>query len=284
LDDDCPVKIAEKVYWVGVHGENSGSHSNSYLVLDDDEAVLIDGGGRASFPSVTMKIKQTGISPSAIRALVLQNYDPRSCGSLAHFEAIIDRKDLKIISHRANHMFIQHFSKSVSLISLEDVDHEFRFASGRRLRFIPTPFAHSAGSFVTFDETSGLLFTADLFSGASSRWKLLLSLTPNCRGCRDYSDCADQKEYCPIQDILRFHQDIMASERALKTALDQIAQVPFTAIAPQHGSIISDPKDIVLICELLSSLKDVGIDRIIGNRSFFDLGDTTPIRKRLAGS
>jgi flavorubredoxin len=280
-DDDCPVKIAENVYWVGVHDLHTRTQSNSYLVLDDDEAVLIDGGSRSAFPSVTMKVIQTGISPSAIGALIFQNYNPSSCGSVAHFEAIIDRKDLKIISDSANHMFIQHFSPSVSLLSLVDLDYQFKFPSGKRLEFISTPFAHSAGSFVTFDEGSGMLFTADLFSASSSRWRLLLRLTSCCKTCRDYSNCPDQMEYCPLQDILGFHQNIMASERALKFALDRIAQVPFSTIAPQHGSIIDNPEDIVLVCDLLSSLKDVGIDGIIGNKSFFELGNMTPLRERL---
>jgi flavorubredoxin len=280
-NDDCPVKIAENVYWVGVHDVSSGSSSNSYLVLDDDEAVLIDGGSRSAFPAVTMKIIQTGISPSAIRALVFQNYNPSSCGSVAHFEAIIDRKELQIISDRTNHMFIQHFSHSASLLSLEDVNHQFRFSSGKQLQFISTPFVHSAGSFVTFDEQSGLLFTADLFSSSSSQWRLLFRPSSNCRVCKDLSNCQDRTIYCPILDILKFHQSIMASERALKSALDRIARVPFTAIAPQHGSIIDDAQDIVMVCELLSSLKDVGIDGIIGNKAFAELGDMTPLRERL---
>jgi hypothetical protein len=32
---------------------------------------------------------------------------------------------------------------------------------------------------------------------------------------------------------------------------------------------------------LLASLKGVGIDAIIGDRSFFELGNTSPIRDRL---
>jgi hypothetical protein len=52
-------------------------------------------------------------------------------------------------------------------------------------------------------------------------------------------------------------------------------------IAPQHGSVIHDPEDIVLICNLLSALRGVGIDSVIGDRSFFNLGDTSPIERRL---
>ncbi len=281
LDYERPIKLSDDVYWVGAYDLQSGWYSNPYIITDNNEAVLIDGGSRADFPSVMMKIMEVGLTPSSIVALVYQNYTPRLCGSLPHLEVIIGPNSLKIISDQANHMFIQHYSESATLISLQDLDHRFTFSSGRSLRFINTPFSHSAGSFVTFDEKSSILFTGDLFSSYAAELNLFLKLRARCKNCEDYPDCPDKLKYCPIYDILRFHHNIMGSERALKYALEQIASVPFTAIAPQHGGVIHDPEDIILICELLASLKGVGIDGVIGDRSFFNLGDTSPIKKRL---
>ena len=235
LDYARPIKLSEDVYWVGSNDAESGGFSNPYIVHEDNEAVLIDGGSRADFPSVMMKVMEIGLTPSSIVALVYQNYTPRLCGSLPHLEVIIGRNDLKIISDQANHMFIQHYSESATLISLQDLDYQFTFSSGRTLRFINTPFAHSAGSFVTFDEKSGILFTGDLFSSYSAKLNLFLKLRAKCKNCEEFPDCPEKLEYCPIYDILRFHHNIMGSERALKYALEQIASVPFTTIAPQHG-------------------------------------------------
>jgi hypothetical protein len=75
----------------------------------------------------------------------------------------------------------------------------------------------------------------------------------------------------------------MSSQRALKLALDRMASVPFKVIAPQHGSIIHNSEDIVRVCDLLSSLEGVGIDGIIGDKSFHELGNTDPIKDRLLG-
>ncbi|MCK8600937.1 hypothetical protein [Desulfoferrobacter suflitae] len=283
LDYERPIKLSEDVYWVGAYDAQAGSYANPYIITDNDEAVLIDGGSRADFPSVMMKIMEIGLTPSSIAALIYQNYTPRLCGSLPHLEVIIGRKDLQIISDRANHMFIQHYSESAKLISLHDLDYRYRFSSGRTLRFINTPFSHSAGSFVTFDEKSTILFTGDLFSSYSTELGLFLKLRLRCKNCEDYPNCPDEANNCPIYNILHFHHNIMGSERALKYALDQIAPIPFNALAPQHGGVLYDPEDIILICELLSSLKGVGIDGVIGDRSFFNLGDTSPIRQRLGG-
>lgn len=285
-DYSGPIRVAKDVYWVGTFDEDTNAHSNSYLIVDGDEALLIDGGSRAAFPSVMMKILQTGIVPSAIMGLVCQNYNPRFCGSIPHMEVIIGRQDLKIISDQANHMFIQHYTESGQLFSLEDINHQLRFKSGRTLNFVNTPFAHSAGNFVTFDPQSRILFTGDLFSSytSHSQWDLLFNLQSTCHTCTDFSACpleGNTGNDCPIHDILQFHRQIMPSERALKYAIEQIAQIPFLVVAPQHGSIIHEVEDIMLMCQLLASLKGVGIDSLIGERSFLGLGDVSPIKERL---
>jgi flavorubredoxin len=279
LDYDRPLKIAEGTYWVGLFDPEAGWLSSPYLIVDNGEAVLIDAGSRYDFATVIMKTVQAGVVPSSISALIYQNYNPRLWGSLDHLENLIGRNDLKIISDRANLRFMQHHSRGAALMSLDDIDHRFVLRSGRCLEFINTPFAHSAGSFTTFDRKTGVLFTGDLFSSYISRWSLLLRLEPKCRACKTIGICVDQ--HCRVQDILRFHQDMMSSERALKLALDRIAALPFSTIAPQHGSILDNSEDIIVLCELLASLKGVGIDAIIGDRSFFELGDTSPIRDRL---
>ncbi len=272
LDYARPIEIAEKIYWIGFFDAKSGLHCNPYLITDGEESVVIDGGSRPDFPSVMMKILSTGIDPSSISALIYQHYDPDLCGSIANFEDIIDRSDLKIISSKSDHMFIRHYGASRSvLVSLEELDRRFRFSSGRELRFTKTPYAHSHGSFVTFDEKTGVIFTSDLFGSYSAQWELFLELSPECGRCTDYLNCPQEKSYCPIPDILRFHQKTMPSGRAIRFALEQIAGIPFSIIAPQHGSVIRNAKDIRIIWERLSSLTDVGIDGLLGSRSDFNL-------------
>lgn len=151
LDFDSAISIAEGIYWVGFYDVQSGLHCNPYLVVDGDEAVVIDGGSRPDLPTVMMKILETGISASSIIALIYQHYDPDLCGSVTHFEDIIDRSDLKTISHKENNMFIRHYAISSRLISHYAINSEFQFSSDRKLLFINTPYSHSAGSFVTFD-------------------------------------------------------------------------------------------------------------------------------------
>lgn len=266
-----PLEIADGIYWVGFLDVKSGLHCNPYVITDGEEAVVIDGGSRPDFPSVMMKILSAGIDPSRILALIYQHYDPDLCGSISNFEDIIGRDDLKVISAKSNHMFIRHYGISeAALYDLEELEHRFRFSSGRELRFIRTPYAHSEGSFVTFDEKSGVLFSSDLFGSYSARWELFLNLAPECSECFDYLRCPKGDSYCPIPDLLEFHRKIMPSRKALCFALEKIAKIPFSTIAPQHGSVIRKA-EIPIVWDKLRDLNSVGIDRLIGNRSEFDL-------------
>ena len=77
------------------------------------------------------------------------------------------------------------------------------------------------------------------------------------------SDCGRMSMKCPIRDILKFHQKLMPSEKALHHALKKLLAVPFTMVAPQHGSVITDQKSLQKVFGLLAGLKGVGIDALV---------------------
>jgi flavorubredoxin len=263
IDLETSVEIADGIYWIGFFDEQAGLHCNPYLIIDNDEAVVIDGGSRPDFATVMMKILQTGIAPNQIIALLYQHYDPDLCGSIPNFEDIIKRDDLKIISDSSNLMFIRHYSVATGLLPISKLNYQFRFSSGRTLQLVKTPYAHSGGSIVTFDETSGILFTSDLFGSLGLEWELFLRLRPECMDCVNRKECPSKRTNCPLDDILNFHKTVMPSCKALRYSLEQILDIPFTAIAPQHGSIIDNKEIMRYVFELLATLKGVGIDGII---------------------
>jgi flavorubredoxin len=279
IDLERSVEIAEGVYWVGYYDEQAGLHCNPYLIVDNDEALVIDGGSRPDFATVMMKILQTGIAPGQINGLLYQHYDPDLCGSIPNFEDIIKRDDLKIISESANLMFIRHYSVSTRLEPISKMNFEYAFSSGRTLQFIKTPYAHSGGSFVTFDPQSEILFSSDLFGSLGLEWELFFHLRPECMDCFQLSNCPSRRTVCPINDILNFHKSVMPSAKALKYALERILDVPFKIIAPQHGSIIDDRKIIRYVFEQLINLADVGIDGLIDDDYAFNFDK---LRERLA--
>ncbi|MCP3942724.1 MAG: MBL fold metallo-hydrolase [Desulfobacteraceae bacterium] len=263
LDYERAVEIAPGIFWVGFYDKDSGLHCNPYLIVDNDEAVIIDGGSRPDFPTVVMKILQTGISVSSIKTLICQHSDPDVCGSIPDFEFIIEKDGLEILSREENNMFIRHYSVSSKMKSISGQNNTYTFSSGRTLKFIHTPYSHSNGSFVTFDSLSGVLFTSDLFGSYGQKWQLYLELDDHCRVCSCKHKCPSGVEICPMKDITRFHQKIMTSENALRYALDAIAGIPFNIIAPQHGSIISGIGNIATVFIHLYKQKNIGIDQFV---------------------
>lgn len=272
-DFESSIEIEDGVFWVGFYDRQAGLHCNPYLIVDNGEAVVIDGGSRPDFATVMMKILQTGIAPDQIKALLYQHYDPDLCGSIPNFESLIKNKDLKIISASENLMFIRHYSVSSKLIPISKLDYQFTFSSGRRLQFIKTPYSHSGGSIVTFDPTSGILFSSDLLGSLGTEWGLFLSLRPDCMDCVNLSKCPQGRKNCPINDMLDFHKKLMPSTKALRYSIEKILEVPFKIVAPQHGSIIRDQKIMRYVFERLASLENVGIDGIIDDSYEFNFSN-----------
>ncbi|GAB0057859.1 hypothetical protein SIID45300_02193 [Candidatus Magnetaquicoccaceae bacterium FCR-1] len=269
---DRPIRIANNVYWVGYDDPVSRMSCNPYLLVDQDEAVLIDGGSRPDFSTVMRKILQAGVAPSRIHYLIYQHYDPDLCGSLPNLEEMIDRADLKIISKSENNYFIKHYGCKSVLHCIDAMERRLTLPSGRTLQFIPTPYAHSAGSFMTWDAQARILFTSDLFGGVSvcgESDQLFLQLPAVCHTCnhachqRQTLQCDQTRQPCPVVGICQFHRQVMPSCRAVRLALSQVQAIDPAIIAPQHGALFNNPADISLVANCLQSMNDIGIDGVL---------------------
>jgi len=260
------IRIAHGVYWVGYADNEYGLHCNPYLVTEGDEAVLIDGGSRNDFSTVMLKILRTGTKPDHIRRLIYQHYDPDLCGSIPHFESLIRNPGLEIISHSQNNHFIHYYSVRSRLTCIERIGMQYTFASGRQLRFYRTPYAHSPGSFITYDTQSKVLFSSDIFGSYDSGWSLYTRVTGECEDCEPQQICKRSGLKCPMTGIVDFHQNIMNSVESLHYALDTIERLDVSLIAPQHGSLIHTEEARRAIIRRLRSLQRVGFSFFIGGK------------------
>jgi len=262
---DRPIEIADHIYWVGFHDVTSNLHCNPYLIIEGDQAVLIDGGSRSDFADVMMKILQTGISPNQIVALIYHHTDPDLCSSMSNLIDICENPKLMILSESRNNTFLSFYIERehrTLLRSIDEFSNGFTLA-GRTLQFFKTPYAHEAGSFVTYDPKTKTLFSSDLFGSFSSQWELYVDLMDGCHSCIDYDHCIYQRKSCPMLEILKFHARIMPSEKSLRYAMDVIRKLDVDRIAPQHGSIFRNKVDIDVLIERLGGLNGVGMDRIL---------------------
>ena len=264
LDYNDYVEIADGIFWVGFFDEKAGLHCNPYLIVDNDEAVLIDSGSRDDFSTVMLKIMRTGTDPRSIKRLIYQHYDPDLCGNIPHMEALISNKELKILSHNENNIFINYYSAKSIKECIEGLGFSYSFSSGRKLLFIRTPYSHSSGSFVTYDTKTKVLFSSDLFGSYDTDWSLYSSVIENCSDCTPEKVCPKTKKECQIIGVWDFHRRIMTSTKALQFALKQIEDLDISTIAPQHGSIFQTSEQCKIIIERLKSFTGVGIDHFLG--------------------
>ena len=257
------VEISDGVFWVGYADEKAGLHCNPYLIKDNDEAVLIDAGSRNDFGTVMLKIMRTGTDPRSIKRLIYQHYDPDLCGNIPHMEALINSKELKILSHSENIIFINYYSTKSPKESIESLGFSYHFKSGRELKFIRTPFSHSSGSFVTYDTKTKNLFSSDIFSSYDANWSLYSKILDKCAYCTPTNICSETGKSCQIIGLWDFHKRIMTSSKALRFTLDLIDDLDISLIAPHHGSLLDTPMAQKIVKDRLRSLEGVGIDQFL---------------------
>lgn len=265
IDDDRAVHLGKGVWWVGFNDEESGLHCNPYLIIEGDEAVVIDGGSRPDFPTVMMKILETGLNPHKIKALIYDHYDPDLCGSIPNFEDMIANPELQIVSSSFSRMFIRHYGARSKFVDISDLSEGFKFSSGRTLEFITTPFCHNRGSYTVFDHKSKILFSGDILGTYDENWRLFLCFPEGCTGKDACDVCANGEVDCRFPGYLAFHRMLMTSSKALHHSLLKLQKLPFEMVAPQHGSVL-ERKSALFLIEKLLEMNDIGIDQILAEQ------------------
>lgn len=232
-DLDEAHEVAEGVYWVGLVEADSKLISNPYLILDGDEAIIVDPGSIPDFPIVMRKILEV-VRPSAISTIVVAHQDADVCGNLPVIQQVIDRDDLVIVAHSICHRLIYHYGITSGLYAVDEHDCRYVTKNGRELRFVHTPYLHSPGAIMTFDLATRSLFSSDIFGSIARRTSLWA-------------------DHTFPQILQRWHEQIMPANQFLRRALDQVEALEPERILPQHGVLI--PKE--RIAEALAFLRDL---------------------------
>jgi diguanylate cyclase (GGDEF)-like protein len=211
-------QIFEGIYWVGAYDKINGLHCNPYLIIDEDEAILIDPGSVMDFEIVYKNVASL-ISLEKLKYIVLSHQDPDICSSTPLFEK--KGVNAKIITHWRTSTIADHYGIKSKKYIVNEKSYEIVLKSGRKLNFIPTPYLHFAGAIVTYDTKSKILFTSDIFGAISTTWNL-------------YAD----ENYMEIMKT--FHEHYMPGNEILRPVMEKFLKMDISIIAPQHGSIIKE--------------------------------------------
>ncbi|MCK9170579.1 MAG: response regulator [Treponema sp.] len=213
-----PAEIAPGIYLVGKNDKEAQLKCNPYLIVDNDEAVLIDPGSVLDFLEVFKNVSSI-ISPDKIRLIVAHHQDPDLCSSIPLFY----RQGVKalVALHWRTSLIIRHYGIINPLYIVNENKWVWKFRSGRTLRFLPAPYCHFAGSIMTYDEKSHVVFSGDLFGSLVYSRQM-------------YADETYR------EGMKAFHEHYMPSHEVLMPVMDLLLRLKIELIAPQHGCIIKD--------------------------------------------
>lgn len=217
IDFTKPVEIAKDIFWVGIYLENDPFQCHPYLILNKDETILVDPGSMLQIDRIIEKINMA-CDMKDIKYIILHHQDPDLCAAVPTIEKLINREDLLIVTHSRMSVLVKHYGIKAGYYN---IDHEKFILKTRYrdLQFYTTPYCHSPGAFVTYDEKTKVLFSSDIFGGLEDSWHFY----------------ADENYFSEIEG---FHMAYMPSRDIVNYALGKIEALDINLIAPQHGSII----------------------------------------------
>lgn len=217
---DDAIELAPRVWWVGAMRRDVEFQSYAYLIEQGDHSVLIDPGSALIADEVIAKVERV-VGVRNVRWVVCSHADPDALGALGALERAGLHRDAAIVTSWHNEVLIVHSGTALPYWRVEEHDWSLRIAE-RTLRFVATPYIPSAGAFATFDETSGTLFSSDLFAAATPT----LELRATSMACFD---------------ALRiYHEHYVPSREILAHVIRRLRELPIRLIAPHHGQLIGE--------------------------------------------
>ncbi len=216
---DEAVEVAPGIFWAGFYDKAAIFSCNPYLIVDNDEAVLVDCGSLGHFPYVARKVFSI-VEPKMIKGIILHHMDPDLCASVPLFQDIINQESLQIIAHWRASLLISYYSREkMNFYHPEENDNIFKFSSGRILKFLPAHYLHTPGTINTYDEKTKTLFSSDIFGAFTPKWEI-------------YADARYEEK------MKGFHENYMPSSEIMQNYLSRIKKLEIGNICPQHGSVI----------------------------------------------
>ena len=228
----CVRKVTEDLYWVGgndrrlalfenIHPIPRGVSYNSYLLLDE-KTVLFDtvdwSIGRQFLENV-----QAVLNGRNLDYLVINHMEPDHGASIE--EIILRYPDVKIISTEKSFMLMRQFGFNIDG-RIEEVSEGDTNSFGKHeVTFIAAPMVHWPEAMVTFDNTNGVLFSADAFGSFGALDGKL------------FNDEVDfERDW--IDDARRYYTNIVGKYGPhVQSLLKKASGIDIKMICPLHGPV-----------------------------------------------
>ncbi|MBI4492883.1 MAG: MBL fold metallo-hydrolase [Chloroflexi bacterium] len=190
----------------------------SLFAIQADEPALVETSFGRSFDEVREAVARV-LDPRTIRHILVPHFEADECGAMNHFLELAPNAVVLGSPRGASSSLADFALRPPRAVQ----DGELLDLGGKRLRVLLTPYVHQWDALLAYEETTGTLFSSDLF------------MQP---GQGPASTEADLTETM----VAYYRQSgIWPSMPHLHAALDQIEPLPVQCIACHHGSTIAGP-------------------------------------------
>ena len=230
-------KIAENIYCIHLDIESAelfegiwpipkGVSLNSYIVKGEKTACIDlfrDWNGAAA--EAEKALGSLGIDFSCIDYLVLNHLEPDHTGWLREFREKSPNAEI-IATQKGIDMVKSFYKIETGLRAVKDGD-TLDLGGGNTLTFFETPNVHWPDTMVTWDASSGTLFSCDAFGSYGAL------------GDRVFDDQFDEKEHAAYEEeCLRYYANIISSFSAfVERAIQKLSALDIKRVAPSHGMV-----------------------------------------------
>ena len=232
----APVEIGARAWWVGAVRPDETFQCHAYLLEAGDRSVLIDPGSSEAIDDVLAKVRQI-VPLESIRWVVCHHSDPDIAAGLPLLRERLPRPDIELVTEWRAQTLLHHYHAHFPYYLVEQNGWQLPLDGQRSLKFVLTPYLHFPGAMCSWDESTGIVFSSDLFGGFTDGTELF----------------ARDGDY--FEAIRPFHEHYMPSKEILGAGLARLKKSfhPINMIAPQHGCIIPEP----LVDEMFDRLTEL---------------------------
>lgn len=138
--------LGDGIYWIGVDTQDA-FRCNPYLIIDGDEAVLIDPGGLLTAQGVIARAAAL-VDLTKVRYIIGHHQDPDVISSVNYLRPLV-HPSCKIVCHSRMSVLIKHSGSGFQFLEVDKSRWQITFGRGRQLTFAHTPYLHSPGAIVT---------------------------------------------------------------------------------------------------------------------------------------
>ncbi|HQB88442.1 MAG TPA: hypothetical protein PLJ76_05465 [Treponemataceae bacterium] len=166
VNNPQPVEIASGIYWVGKRFDDDSIDCNPYLVIDGDEAVLIDPGSIIDFSYVRDAVASL-LPLEKISLIIAHHQDPDICGSITEFYQ--SGVTAPVAMHWRTSVLVRYYNIQNEPYLVSENSWQWSFSSGRTLRFLPAPYCHCPGC-IMVRTSFGTIVQLQEYPGCELRW------------------------------------------------------------------------------------------------------------------